>query len=1000
MGFKKDKVLAKNVKLAPPLLGVKVLNCEKSSDGKTFYIIEVLPSVPLVSPDVTMLILVGRSYKIKRRFEDFQFFHALLVEKFKKEYGDPLLHTAIANVVPDLPRKRLFSSNSNNEEILLGLMEYVRKLFMLPKVIYKSRLLSEFFGMWKDDYKISENILIYKAVSSILINSKPVARPKMQDISLDEEWLNPVAQQRLSLLSFSGHDFLSENEVPKVKPNTPRRTKLNEVVPLQNQTRNEPKKEPRKETLSKERKEDRKIENRIFQISQQSRDSILIKEDARNFIEEIMSVESSPFSENTNFGSLSYPITSSQPAFSSNTSLKPKTREMSTYVSETLLRAQSQASFRAMKSPIEFDANCDRIIPPLNTSPTNSKNSIGSKYKAKAESNLNQFIALDNDYNDLNRSRSTESINPKYAVRNSSLNKSALKHSKSFVSSSKSAGTLTLDRFSDHQKGNSEEKTDYATWNIKNFTIGKSLQTSTPPKSFDAVEAPKPMGMTSTITSLGFTSMGNDIHKRAVGIFVPNSTPEFSASSSASQLQANEISFRGRDEVSDKKWLRREKSIEIMVRPLSSNISDKWDVDLERQRHLKLTESNQHRSGVFAVAAVGDKPYFMQPNTIETNKNRDSDYSVSPFEDGYQSYAQDNRRRSKLYMRSHTIGNGTRKDILSRYLQCKCIVDSEISFLINFSRNIGFESLLHKISVKLLSVIDEAGNKHRKVESIKFKDGDGHLVRICDEEDWGICLAESSYLLHLTLFVASSRVNVENALGDDVEQSNYQRKLSVSQQARPNEFYEKIESPTKSITRLSFNVTGDGHISAPALSKQTILSPITYNQRSFTPQIPQRNNSLLLNNTNNRTLPLATRSQAMHTKGAHSYDSNISSDRYQDIREEKIKHRNYTLIPKSNNENSFPDLNTAPREDFCMFNNENPVLRKKILGKNYKREGYLGNYSDDERDVPAFIVEHEQRLVENFKNNIMRDSTILKHISTDRSTLLGSTGSWEDYVGF
>ncbi|KAJ1534816.1 hypothetical protein HK096_003378, partial [Nowakowskiella sp. JEL0078] len=970
MGFKKDKVLVKNVKLAPPLLGVKVLNFEKSAEGKTFYTIEVLPSVPLVSPDVTMVPLSGRSYKIKRRFEDFQFFHALLLEKLKKEYGDPLSRTSIADVIPELPRKRLFSSNSNNEDILSGLMEYVRKLFLLPKVVYKSRLLSEFFGMWQDDYEISENILIYKAVSSILVNSKPEAQLKMQDISLDEEWMHPVAQQRLSLLTFTGYDFLVETEVMKVKPNTLRKSKLNEVAPLPPQTRSEQQKETRKVT----RNEQNKL-NKSVPKSQSSRDSILIKENARKFVEEILSIESSPFSsfsERIDFGSFSSPTTSFQPTIASNLSAttlslaKPKTREMATSVSETLLMAQSPASFRAIQSSIKLDMNLASNIQssPLNTSPTTSMFSVSDEDEAIVNSNSNQLLVLDNDYrSDLNRSRSTDSIGPKYAERNSSLRKSALQHSKSFVSSPQSIETQSLDRVSPRQKSASEEKTEPIPWNLRNFTISRTPQTTISPKQLGVVETQKSSEVTSkaAITPLDFTSVGNDIYKRAVGLFAPVSPSEASALSVIPPWQANEMSFRGRDEVLDKKGLKRGKSIEIVGRPPSSDISDKWDADLERQRHFKLTENSQRRSGVFAIAAVGGKPSFVR-GTNKPNKNRDSVYSVSPFEDGYQSYVQDSRRRSKVYTRSHTLGHGTKKDVEARFLQCKCIVDGEMTFLISFSRNIGFESLLHKISARLLSVIDEDGDIYRKVESIEFKDGDGHLVRICDEEDWGICLAETSYLSHLTLFVASFKVTAENAsVLDEDERSNYPRRLSVSPQARPKEFYEKIESPSKTIMGLNFKrISSDGPKSAPTSSKQSIPSPITYNQRSFTPPIPQRKKSLLLKNTRNRTTPLTVRSQTMHVKGARSYDSNSTSDSYHDVREDRSDlHLTYTHVHKGINGNVYADVKTSPkfrRDDVRMYYGENPVLRKKSVDK----AGGRGNYSDDERDVPAIVVEHEQ----------------------------------------
>ncbi|KAI8809868.1 hypothetical protein BJ742DRAFT_214023 [Cladochytrium replicatum] len=203
MASSNPKVLAPSVKLAPALLSARVLEVDRLADGKYTYRVEVIPTPARTRRiDITNIPPSARSYHIRRRYEDFVFFHTLLVEKVRKEaskapgprdsvtsfqaavigesrmeerpsldsgplrglsYGGPLYgpnarNSSILSQLPSLPKRRMFTTRAVAEERLPQLDAYVRELFMvLPKKIARSLIISEFFGLWQGDYAINTN---------------------------------------------------------------------------------------------------------------------------------------------------------------------------------------------------------------------------------------------------------------------------------------------------------------------------------------------------------------------------------------------------------------------------------------------------------------------------------------------------------------------------------------------------------------------------------------------------------------------------------------------------------------------------------------------------------------------------------------------------------------------------------------------------------------------------------------------------------------------------
>ncbi|KAI8804076.1 hypothetical protein BJ742DRAFT_464985 [Cladochytrium replicatum] len=203
MASSNPKLLAPSVKLAPALLSARVLDVDRLPDGKYTYRVEVIPTPARARRiDVTSIPPSARSYHIRRRYEDFVFFHTLLVEKVRKEskkapgprelvtsfqaavigesrmderpsldsghlrglsYGGPLYgpnarNSSILSQLPSLPKRRMFTTRVVAEERLPHLDGYVRELFMvLPKKLARSLIISEFFGLWQGDYAINTN---------------------------------------------------------------------------------------------------------------------------------------------------------------------------------------------------------------------------------------------------------------------------------------------------------------------------------------------------------------------------------------------------------------------------------------------------------------------------------------------------------------------------------------------------------------------------------------------------------------------------------------------------------------------------------------------------------------------------------------------------------------------------------------------------------------------------------------------------------------------------
>ncbi|KAH6574225.1 hypothetical protein BASA62_002544 [Batrachochytrium salamandrivorans] len=199
-------------------------------------------------------------YRIQRRFEDFVAFSNALSVQIRKEFNSQQM--AAIGRLPVLPRRRIFISAAVCDERVVQLDKYVKELFMLPPVVIQMAVVVEFFGIWKSDLnprrdseQVKAMLARKEAVSALTqimpratradslkraastnthrslgrsgsgsgadtnhisdaanpllrVNSRPsidnrpdISPPYYEDVPLDEEWLRPIVEKRLSQLT-------------------------------------------------------------------------------------------------------------------------------------------------------------------------------------------------------------------------------------------------------------------------------------------------------------------------------------------------------------------------------------------------------------------------------------------------------------------------------------------------------------------------------------------------------------------------------------------------------------------------------------------------------------------------------------------------------------------------------------------------------------------------------------------------------------------------------
>ncbi|KAJ3113683.1 hypothetical protein HK098_007597, partial [Nowakowskiella sp. JEL0407] len=533
--------------------------------------------------------------------------------------------------------------------------------------------------------------------------------------------------------------------------------------------------------------------------------------------------------------------------------------------------------------------------------------------------------------------------------------------------------------------------------------------------------------------------MTTGVYNRALNYFAP---PESDVGSAVDivppwQQTNSNRSLYDINEVDDEfeEWEDRHKrrnSIEVVLSPTRNKFDDPWEAGTERQRKLQLKQ-NRRKSGVLAVAAIGGSPSYVQPKSSD----RGSIYSLSPSEDGYKEYIDRSQRRSKRLTRSHTLVSPmNRTEVESRFIQLKCNVDDEHTIVLKISRNLGFAMLLEKITAKLRPLVSsEWKARNLKVDSIEFKDSDGHLVRICDEEDWGICIAEMTDQTKLSLRVTSnvnlalteteSIMPVEEPISPKIVVGNIiPRPLSVDKSSRPKEFYEvpNEKKPSKKLLgslriKPLFNSSDRSLKSAPVLEKPNItISPIVtsapnrsrsaLNLKKSEPKTPvisspisqrsRSNSGPISDKPSFSTKPTyATTGRNQTPRGPRARKS-IDSE--SDVNEVPVykNFKSHNIPPKQINVRTMQNKGVSGPESAPIYSkrssNRNVFHERKFSSQKPPRRNVTrGGYSDNERDVPASVVEREQRRVDDFRKKIERDSTILKkHGSVNQSVVESS----------
>ncbi|KAJ3274033.1 hypothetical protein HK104_004188, partial [Borealophlyctis nickersoniae] len=178
---------SRSVRTAPPLKDGAVTDFAKSSeDNKTWYRLDLVPVNPSMRP-----------YSIWRRFEDFVELNASLI--------DLVRISPVTVTLPPLPKKRMwgFMTKAVCEERKQVLDQYVKALMLGPAFVLNSAVFSEFFGTWKQDQvdraatmKRKASIRGLKAAAE-----RDAATGIVGDVPLDEPWLAPINERRLSVIN-------------------------------------------------------------------------------------------------------------------------------------------------------------------------------------------------------------------------------------------------------------------------------------------------------------------------------------------------------------------------------------------------------------------------------------------------------------------------------------------------------------------------------------------------------------------------------------------------------------------------------------------------------------------------------------------------------------------------------------------------------------------------------------------------------------------------------